>query len=390
MVNYEFPPIGAGGGTTTRFLAKYLVKLGVKVHVYTARPIKEYTVDHPDGFRLHYVGPIKKKLTTTHIPELARFALTVIYYSKPIIEEVKPDLIHCFFAIPSGCFGLYCKKIYKIPYITSILGADVPGFDIGDWRLHVYHGITQFITRSIWENSEHIVANSPSLKGVAERFCPHKKIEVITNGVDSEVFYPLLTKAPNQKEVQLLYLSRLTLQKGIWTLIKALGILKQRNVLNFKLTVVGEGHLKDEMFSLINKFGLQERVDFIGWKKLEELPDIYRISDIFILPSVMEGMSSVILQAMACGLPIITSRVKGNTELVEDNYNGLMAEYNNAEEFADAIEKLIKVPELRVKMGRNSFEKSKKFLWENIAKQYLELYEKTLYKKIKTPDKILV
>ena len=81
---------------------------------------------------------------------------------------------------------------------------------------------------------------------------------------------------------------------------------------------------------------------------------------------------------MASGLPIVASRVKGFEEIVEENLNGLFAEYNNPEEFAVAIEKLIKSPDLREKMSQKSLEKSKLFSWETISRQYLELYKETV------------
>lgn len=389
MVNYEFPPMGGGGGTTTRFIAKYMARLGVNVTVVTAKPGDEDIVDHPDGFRINYVGPRKNKLSGTHIPELARYALTLIYYSKNIVKTIKPDLLHCFFTLPSGSFGLFCKKVFNIPYITSALGADVPGFNIGDWRLDVYHALTKWISRSIWNNSSFIVANSNSLKETCKKFDSRHNIEVITNGVDTDLFFPDTNKK-NSDEVQLLFVSRLMPQKGIDTLIKACGILNQRNVRNYKLTVVGEGHLRELMFSLIKKYNLSERVNFLGWIDLEELPQIYRKADIFILPSVMEGMSSVTLQAMASGLPIVASRVKGFEEILEENVNGLTATYNNEEQFADAIEKLIKSPELREKMSKNSFKKSEQFSWDSIAKQYLGLYEKSIYPTENKKQKVLV
>lgn len=379
MINYEFPPIGGGGGTTTRFLAKYMARLGVDVNILTSKPGKEDTVDHPEGYRLYYVGRTKNKLSGTHIPELVIFALTIIYYSKIVLKQIQPDLIHCFFTLPSGSCGLYCKKIYKIPYIISALGADVPGFNIGDWRLDIYHTLTRFLSKSIWNNSSHIIANGNSLKETCKRFSPEQEIEIISNGVDTELFYPDKNKHPGTNEVQLLFISRLMPQKGIDILIKACNVLNTKGITNYKLTIVGEGHLKGLMFSLIDRFNLKKKINFLGWKDLEELPEIYRRADIFILPSVMEGMSSVVLQAMASGLPIVASRVKGFEEVVEENINGLFAEYNNPNQFAEAIEKLIKSPELREKMSKQSIEKSKQFSWENIAKKYLEFYKKAVF-----------
>ena len=376
MVNYEFPPIGGGGGTTTRFVAKYMSRLGVDVDVITSKPGKDDFFSHPDGFNLYYAGHTKNKISGTHVPELARFALTLIYYSKQIIKRSKPDLIHCFFTLPSGSFGLYCKKVFKIPYIVSALGADVPGFNIGDWRLDAYHALTKFISKSIWNNSSYVVANSKSLQETCKEFSPDHDIDIITNGVDTEVFYPAQNKDfTKNRDINILFVSRLMLQKGVDTLIRTMHALKERNINNFNLTIVGEGHLKNIMFTLIEEYNLKEKINYLGWKDLEELPDIYRKADIFILPSVMEGMSSVVLQAMASGLPIVASRVKGFEEVLEENVNGLFAEYNNPNEFAHAIEKLIKSPELRGKMSSNSIKKANQFSWENIAKRYLELYE---------------
>lgn len=390
MVNYEFPPIGGGGGTTTRFVAKYIARLGANVTVVTSNPGKEDIVEHPDGFRINYVGPIKNKLSGTHIPELARYALTLAYYSKNIVKTIRPDILHCFFTLPSGSFGLFCKKIYKIPYIVSALGADVPGFNIGDWRLDVYHALTKFISRSIWNNASFIVANSNSLKETCTKFDSKRNIGVITNGVDTDLFYPNKTRKTNQNEVQLLFVSRLMPQKGIDTLIKSCGLLKKRGINNYRLTIVGEGHLKGLMFSLIEQNGIKDRINYLGWKDLEDLPGIYREADIFILPSVMEGMSSVTLQAMASGLPIVASNVKGFEEILEENVNGLTAEYNNEEQFADAIEKLIKSPDLRETMSKNSLRKSVQFSWESIAKQYLELYERSIAPTENRRQKVLV
>ena len=380
MVNYEFPPIGGGGGTTTRFLAKFLIKLGLNVTIVTSRSQDDNIYHHPEGFSIHYIGSKKSKISTTHIHELIRFGLLLIYHSKKLINIIKPDLLHCFFTLPSGSFGLFCKKRYNIPYITSVLGADVPGFNIGDWRLNTYHALTSVLSKAIWDNSSFIAANSQSLKDTCIKFSTKQDVKVISNGVDSDVFFPNKEKKEDKSnEVELLFISRLMYQKGIDTLIKACGILKEKNITNFRLNIVGDGHLKGLMFSLIEKFKLNERINFLGWRELEELPEIYRRADIFVLPSVMEGMPSVVLQAMASGLPIIGTKVKGFEEVLENNINGLSVEYNNHIALADAIEKLIKSPELREKMGTNSFNKVKNFSWESIAQKYLELYERSTF-----------
>lgn len=385
MVNHEFPPIGGGGGTTTRFLAKYLSKLGLDISIITARPGKEAHIKHEDSFDLYYIGPEKKNYETSHIPEMTGFILSTLLDSGRLIKEIKPDLIHCFFTIPAGCFGLYCKKVYGIPFLSSTLGADVPGFNIGDWKLNVYHSLTHNISRSIWKNTSHIVANSNTLKTLCEQFSPEQKIEMITNGVDIDVFYPAKNKKPNDV-INLLFISRLSLQKGIEPLIKACGQLKKDGIENFKLTIVGDGPLREKMFSLISELNISDKIDFKGWMRLEDIPEIYRGADVFLLPSIMEGMPSVVLQAMATGLPVIGSKVEGFSEVLEDNVNGFCIEYGDYKSLASSIHKLISSKTLREQMSKSSLEKSKVFSWETIAKKYLELYKEALNKKVDMPE----
>lgn len=390
MLSHEFPPIGAGGAQTTRFIAKYVTKLGVNVNILTTRPGKELSLDHIDGYKVFYTGKIKKKYYTTHIPEMCLFIASAITDLKFIIEKVNPDIVHSFFAIPSGILGLHIKNKYKIPYIVSLLGADVPGFEIGDWRLNTYHFLTKHLSKAIWNNASSLIANSFSLKELSNKFTPDLDIKIITNGVDRNIFYPKSSSNYSTDKVNLVFASRLMMQKGIDSLIIACGILKNRGVNNFKLTVVGDGYLKGLMNSLIKKYDLKDNVDHIGWKRNDEIPEIFRESDVFILPSTMEGMSTVVLEAMSCGLPIIVTKVEGYSEILEDGVNGVTVEYGNHEKLADAIEKLIKSPKLREKMSQASIEKAKKFSWENIAEQYVEVYKKTLFISTDKKEKTLV
>lgn len=379
MLSHEFPPIGAGGAQTTRFIAKYLVKLGVDVSILTVRPSESLSLDHSDGYKVFYTGKIKKKHYGTHIPEMCLFLLSATKDLKSIIEIINPNIVHCMFAIPSGILGLYIKKKFKIPYVLSLLGADVPGFDIGDWRLDAYHFLTASLSRSIWNNADSVVANSISLRELSKKFVPELDIKIITNGVDGSIFYPESLKNYSKEKVNLVFASRLMWQKGIEHLIVACGILKKRGVVNYKLTVVGDGYLRDSMNSLIRKYDLKDNVDHIGWKKNDEIPAIFRKSDVFILPSTMEGMSTVVLEAMSCGLPIIATKVQGYGEILEDGVNGLAVKFGDDEMLADAIEKLIKSPGLIEQMSKESIRIAKKFSWENIASQYLEIYEKVAF-----------
>ena len=114
----------------------------------------------------------------------------------------------------------------------------------------------------------------------------------------------------------------------------------------------------------------------------DELPQKYYDADIFILPSLAEGMPLVVLEAMGAGLPIIASRVQGVEELVAEDENGALFEPGDVDGLADCLVKLINEGEARVKMGKVSREKVKPYDWKNIADAYLSLYDEILIKDL--------
>ncbi|TFG47526.1 MAG: glycosyltransferase [Candidatus Brocadiia bacterium] len=114
------------------------------------------------------------------------------------------------------------------------------------------------------------------------------------------------------------------------------------------------------------------RVRFLSRVPSEQMPDIYRLNDIFVMSSAHEGMSNAMLEAMACGLPIVSSSCEGTEELIADN--GVIVPQANPELFAQAIKKLADSPEVYLAMSRKASEHAKKFSWHDTAGQYYNLY----------------
>jgi glycosyltransferase involved in cell wall biosynthesis len=204
--------------------------------------------------------------------------------------------------------------------------------------------------------------------------------------VDINFFKPLNT--PKNEEVfQILSVGYLIERKGFKYLIKAVKkVLKEYN--NVTLKIIGSGPLKNKLQYLITELKLVNQVKLIGNVSDNELLHLYNSSDLFILPSITdtqgntEGLGVVLLEAMACELPVIGSKVGGIPDIIIDNETGLLVNEKDILELSMKIKYLIDNKELRQKLATNGLNRvNKKFSWNQVMNSYLNIYKKTLLTK---------
>jgi glycosyltransferase involved in cell wall biosynthesis len=205
-------------------------------------------------------------------------------------------------------------------------------------------------------------------------------IQVIPFGVDTSFFKPL--KPPkNEDKFQVLSVGYLIERKGFEYLIRAMKevLVKHRNV---KLKIVGSGPLEGKLKNLITELELENEVEIIKNVSDEELLRLYNLSDLFVLPSIIdsegntEGLGVVLLEAMACGLPVIGSDVGGIPDIIENNVTGILVPEKEVLELTNAIYILIEDEKLREKIVANVCNSvHDKFRWEKIAAEYLKVYD---------------
>jgi glycosyltransferase involved in cell wall biosynthesis len=168
-------------------------------------------------------------------------------------------------------------------------------------------------------------------------------VHVIYHGTDIHRFSPL---AHTAEPGRILSIGRLVPKKGFDILIEALRILAQRRV-DFTCDIVGDGPLRQPLESAAQRAGLAERVSFRGARLQDELVDAYRRASLFVLAPVMtqdgdrDGIPNVLVEAMACGLPVVSTRLSGIPELIEDGVEGLLVAPNDPDALAKAIERLL-------------------------------------------------
>jgi glycosyltransferase involved in cell wall biosynthesis len=375
MINYEFPPIGGGGGNVTYYISKHLAKYGHHVSVITSQFGNLPKYEKLDGFEVRRIPVLRKNPNVCGIHEMLTFVVSASLYSLKFVKKFRPDIIHVFFGIPSGPVAYLLKKVYFIPYVVFLGGRDVPRPHPDPPFYRLIYGILKPVIRSIWGNSKAVVACSSGLREMALKTDSKSNIQVIPDGVDLEKFHPI-DKKINSEKIRILAIGRLIPRKGFDFLIRSLPeVLKLANK-DFIVEIVGDGPLRNDLIHKAEELKVAEKVVFSGSIPYEQLADKYQQADIFILSSLAEGMPLVVLEAMASGLPIISSKVQGIEEVVKQGINGYLFSPTDYSTLSQYLAKLINNDDIRLKMGTESTKIIKDYDWANITEQYIRIYER--------------
>jgi len=370
--NYEYPPLGGGAGNATAYILKEFSQIpDLELDLVTSAHDNKFSLEKiGEKIRIHKL-PIGDKTQNLHFQsqkDLMVYAWKAFWYAQKLIRKEKYDLSHSFFTVPCGFLSLIFKWFFGVPYIISLRGADVPGYS--DRFPMIYFLLTPII-KLIWSGASSVISNSQGLKELALKTNPKQKIDTIFNGIDVSEFKPAEKISEN---FQIICVSRLTQRKGLHFLISAFAKIISEFP-NVQLKIVGEGDAQEKLEFQTKELGLKEKINFTGRIEHEKLPSIYSQSSVFVLPSLNEGMSNTMLEALATGLPIIATNTGGTKELVEDGVNGFIVKMEDSDDIAEKIKLLISNPELQKRMSLASRKKSESLSWESVAKKYYKLYQ---------------
>ncbi len=367
MLNYEFPPIGGGAGQAHQSLLRQYVKThNLKIDVLTSAPKPGFFEEQfSANITIYKVGVHKKSLHHWRKIEVIEWLLKARSHYQRLLQNNDYAFAHAFFGFPTG--WLCYRTTNKLPYIISLRGSDVPGKHA---RLKIDYKILGPIFKLIWKNAVALVACSEGLKNRALSFLPSVSIDVIPNGVDLEQFYPAETNE-KPETLKLLTVGRLSVTKRVEILIDVADILYRQGC-KLHLTIVGGGKLENNLRNIVLQKKLGNIVEIIGRIESKEMPQLYRQNHIFISATLQEGMSNAMLEAMASGLPIVTTICEGVRELITDN--GIVVEQANAESIATAVKSIANNEKLYNKMCFETRKQAENFSWKSVADKYLNYY----------------
>lgn len=368
LVNYEFPPNGAGGGNATAEIANCLVAMGHSVVVLTGAEKKSLKIDKELSIIRLNSGRTRRDRST--MLEMFRFVVGAICW---VLKQKRSlyDGVIVFFLLPCGPVGLFAKWWLGVPYVISLRGADVCGFEPS---LNSMHKLLSRVSRLIASRAQAVVANSYELRRLAVA-SGLGKIGVIPNGVNTEEFRqrpPDFSKKTDP--LRLVTVSRLHAQKRVTLLVKLFAKLIEEGFLA-SLEIVGDGPDRAEIEHIVKEKGLEGCVRLKGWVGRADLASILCDADCFVTLSQYEGMSNSMLEAMASSLPVVASRIPAHAELIQDGVNGVFVDPVELASFRDAIDFVGTSRERSARMGAASRRLIlAKFRWQEIAQDYVALF----------------
>lgn len=381
--NYEYPPLGGGAANATaNILLEYSKLENIQVDLVTSSIDQKYHSGHiGENVNIHRL-PIGKNKNNLHLQstkDLLMYPWRAYWFSRRLIKiakkEKRPyDLTHSFFTVPCGFISMLLKWEFRLPYIVSLRGSDVPGYS-DRWPL-IYTFLKPGFAL-IWQQAAAVVSNSVGLKELALETRAKQKIDVICNGIDTDKFKPDERNIITEKFIITPGASRITDRKGLNYLIDAVAILAQKYP-QVELKIMGEGNARMKLQKQVLELNLSHKVKFLGIIPRDETASYYQEASVFVLPSLNEGMSNAMLEALASGLPIVATDAGGTVELVTDGENGYIIKMKDAVHIAEKIEHLINHPEERKKMGENSRARAEQMSWQNVAQEYYRLYDSVI------------
>ena len=258
------------------------------------------------------------------------FFRLIIRFFQMLFYVPKPELIIGIYELPHGLLAMIVGKIRGVPSIVSIIGN--PAYT------KLRKGSRLKFTMWILKYCNFItVTGNNSRKFLIRQGIEADKIFVLPNTMDFSSFKPLVVK----KEYDIISLGRISDEKHLEIIVEVIKKLKA-NFPNIRVGIGGSGPKKNNIIILVKELGLEDNIDICGFIPEEELTVFFNKGKVFILTSETEGFPRTIIQAAACGLPVVASNVGDISDVIDHEINGfLVNDYNNIEEYTLKIEQLL-------------------------------------------------
>lgn len=303
------------------------------------------------------------------------FEMRPLFKLYQILRRDKVDLVHTHFYRDA----IYGRPIARLAGVRGVISTLQNSYV---WRSRAQlflDGLTSVF-------ADRVTAVSEAVKkfAIEREHIPARKLVTIFNAIEVDKFsiQPGVRERVRKKlglspgEIAVGSLGALTPQKGYRYLLEAVPTVLRSHP-SVRFFIGGEGYLKEDLLKLRDKSGLSERVEFLGFRK--DVPELLSAFDIFILPSLFEGLPVSLVEAMAAGLPIVTTDVDGNCEAIGENEAGLAVESMDPPALARSLIKLIEDPDLRERMGQAGRKRARAlFSVRSMVKQYEKLYSDCL------------
>ena len=364
MFAHNFPPSVGGVQTIAYNVSKRLVERGHNVTVYTSL--------HPGTRSIEVLNGVKVKRFRRRILGVGRPWYITPSMSKILTsnEVSDADVVHAFgFITFQALLAMLIKKIRRIPFVLHPL-----------YHIKTNNTYENILGRYILSSADIIIIQSMIEKNNLPKYIREQKIRLIPEGINSLIYQdlpnPVIFRRKiglNSNEKIILYVGALSGHKRVFDFINYLPKIL-RTLDKAKFVIIGEGRWKKRIFSRVKELKLEKNIFLMSTLTGDSLKEAYAAANVFVLPSMNESFGLVLLEAAACGNPIVSTRVGAACDLIDHEINGLSCETESLEQLADAIIEVLTNKNFGKEAMRRRNHILKKYDWGNIVRKLEKVY----------------
>ncbi|MCG1023068.1 N-acetyl-alpha-D-glucosaminyl L-malate synthase BshA [Sutcliffiella horikoshii] len=364
-----YPTVGGSGVIATE-LGKLLAEKGHEIHfISSSMPFRLNKVYS----NIYYHEVQVNQYSVFQYPP---YDLALASKMAEVAKREKLDLLHVHYAIPHAVCAYLAKKMTddRLKIVTTLHGTDITvlGYD---------PSLNDMIRFGI-EGSDVVTAVSESLvQQTYDLLQPKKSIQTVYNFIDERVYFKKDTQDLKvqygiaDEEKVIIHVSNFRKVKRVQDVVKSFHLIEKK--IPSKLLLVGDGPEISVVCNLVRELGLKDKVLFLG--KQENLEDLYSISDLMLLLSEKESFGLVLLEAMACGVPSVGTKIGGIPEVIDNGKTGYLSDVGDVEDIARNAIEILGDTTLHTKFAENAISRVKEhFSSQRIVEQYEEMYKQLI------------
>jgi L-malate glycosyltransferase len=378
VINYEYPPIGGGGGVICKDICDEVVRKGHSITVLTSQYGSIPQREIANGVSIIRLPVwMRKKKDVASILSMISYVPLCIKEASSLLRREKYDVIHTHFAIPSGPAGQYVSDKYRIPNVLSIHGGDI--FDPSkSLSPHDTVGLKQTV-RKMLVKADRVVAQSSDTKSNAEKYYGvDRKIDIVPLGIR-----PNKHSAKSRQDLGLPVdkyvfstIGRLVKRKNLEALLLIVKEIQESTP--SVLLIMGDGPEKDFIETRIRDLQIGSAVRLLGRVSDEQKFEYLNASDGYLSTAIHEGFGIVFLEAMECGLPVICYDRGGQRDFLKNGKTGYLVELGNKAEFGSRVKELLSSQNMRSEISAHNRSYVEEFYIDNVAEKYLSIFQEAI------------